>query len=405
MSDRMPLSGVRVLDVTGSVAGPYCSLLLADMGAAVIKVEPPGAGDDARYWGPPFLNGESAWYLSLNRRKKSVTLDFTRPKGKELLLALARESDVFLTNLRPQVLERHGLTDEAVRAVNPGIVYCGLTGYGFTGPYRGRAAYDLIAEGMGGIMSVTGEAGGRPQKVGAPAADMSAGTYAAFAIVSSLYRKKTTGEGEFIDVSLLDGQIAFQTPRFVSFLISGDVPGRTGATDSVIAIYQAFRTLDGEITLGIGNDAIWKRFCEALDMPELAERAEYATNNKRRERREELVGILSPILSGKKTDELLDLLVRRSVPCGPIYTFDRVVNDPHVRERGTVTTIPMPGVGDVPQIASPWRFARSTGNPPAPPPRLGEHNREVLCELLGIPGEELADLAAEGIIGESAKQP
>jgi len=404
MSDRMPLSGVKVLDVTGSVAGPYCSLLLADMGADVIKVEPPGAGDDARHWGPPFLNGESAWYLSLNRRKKSVTLDFTRQKGKELLLALARESDVFLTNLRPQVLERHGLTYKDVGGINPSIVYCGLTGYGFTGPYRERAAYDLIAEGMGGIMSVTGEAGGRPQKVGTPAADMSAGTYAAFAIVSSLYRKRATGEGEFIDVSLLDGQIAFQTPRFVSFLISGDVPGRTGATDSVIAIYQAFRTLDGEITLGIGNDATWRRLCEALDMPELAERAEYATNNKRRERREELVGILSPCLSGKKTDELLDLLVRWSVPCGPIYTFDRVVGDPHVRERGMVMTIPMPGVGDVPQIAPPWKLGQGPGDPPDPPPRLGEHNEEVLCGQLGIRKEELRELSAAGIIGDDSRQ-
>lgn len=390
------LDGVRVLDLTTSIAGPYSTMLLADFGAEVVKVERPG-GDDARHWGPPFLDGESLWFLSVNRNKKSVRLDFSGPEGREVLAGLLDKADVLVTNQLPSVQRKFGLDAQTARATRPGLVHVSLTGFGLDGPYAARPCYDLIAEGYSSVMDLTGPAASAPQKVGSPAADMLAGADAALATLAALNRRAATGQGCAIDVALAESMIRFMSPRIVPYLGSGEVPRRSGGTDSVIAIYQTFETADLPMTLGLGNDAIWKRFWEAVGDPQGAEGADVATNAARRTNRARIVERIQSILIGRPRAEWLERLEKARVPAGPIYRVDEVVQDHHFRERETFFQIAQDG-RQIPQVSLGIHIDGEAAGYVSAPPRLGQHSETVLRDLLGYDPEKIETLRRSGVI-------
>lgn len=390
------LPDVRVVDLTTSIAGPYATMLLADFGAEVIKVERP-SGDDARHWGPPFLDEESLWFLSVNRNKKSVRLDFSDEKGRQILSELLDKADVFVTNQLGGAQKKLGLDAETVRAGRPGLIHVSLTGFGLDGPYATRACYDLIAEGYSSVMDLTGSAEAEPQKVGSPAADMLAGTDAALAVLAALHRRAATGEGCAIDISLTESMIRFMSPRIVPYLGSGEVPRRSGGKDSVIAIYQTFDTADLPMTLGIGNDGIWRRFWEAVGEPQSADGAHVATNSDRRANRAQIVGQIQAILARRPRAEWLERFAAAKVPAGPIYRVDEVVSDPHFRDRGAFFRIPRDG-HDVPQVSLGVHVDGEAAGYFLPPPRLGQHSEEVLRGLLGYDDVSINALLTSKVI-------
>lgn len=373
------LRRVRVVDMTTSIAGPYATMLLADFGAEVIKVERP-EGDDARQWGPPFLNGEALWFAAVNRNKKSVVLDLKQEYERQTLQSLIRRADVFVTNHPPDVQKKLGLGPDDIREIRPDIVFVSISGFGLDGERADLTCYDLIAEGYSGIMDVTGALGGEPQKVGAPAADMLAGQDAAMAALAALFDRKTTGRGRVIDISLVESMTRFLSCRISSYLGSGEVPTRTGGTDSVIAIYQPFDTADLPLNLGLGSDAIWRRFWQALGQPEYAARAEFGSNAKRRENRAQIVADIQKVLLTRSRAEWLEVFARARVPAGPINRVDEVAHDKALQDRGLFFAL---DAGDrlVPQIGLGIRFDGAATVPHSAPPRLGEHTAEVLDEL------------------------
>ncbi len=377
------LQGFRVIDLTTSIAGPYATMLLADFGAEVIKVERPG-GDDARQWGPPFLDGESLWFLSVNRNKKSVVLDLNAPDGQEALRALIRSGDVFVTNQPPRVQEKLGLDAASVSALNPEIIFTSITGFGLNGDRRDLPCYDLISEGYSGIMDITGAADSDPQKIGAPAADMLAGQDAAMATIAALLSRQTSGGGHVIDVALVESMTRFLAPRISSYLGSGEVPRRSGGTDSVIAIYQSFDTADLPLTLGLGTDAIWRRFCEVLGWDGRADDPRYRSNADRRALRAEIVADIAKALLAKTRAEWLEIFEEARIPAGPINAVDEVTNDPCLQERGLIYALEagdrrIPQIGLGIQIDGRPTIARSA------PPKIGEHTEDVLSGLQGAP--------------------
>jgi crotonobetainyl-CoA:carnitine CoA-transferase CaiB-like acyl-CoA transferase len=377
------LAGLRVLDLTTSVAGPYAAMLLGDLGADVAKMERPGGGDDARSWGPPYLDGESLWFLAVNRNKRSVVLDPASEEGAAVLRALAARADVFLTNQVPRVARKLGLDPESVRALRPDIVYVSITGFGLTGSRADWTCYDLIAEGYSGIMDVTGAAGGDPQKVGAPAADMLAGQDAAMAAVAALFGRARTGEGCVLDISLVDSMTRFLSCRIVPYLGSGEVPTRSGGTDSVIAVYQAFDTADLPMTLGLGNDALWRRFWTALGRPERGEDPALGSNPARRARRSAIVAEIQAALRERPRAEWLALLRDARVPAGPINRVDEVAADPALAARGLFYAMEAGDGRLVPQVGTGLQVDGQAVAPRLPPPRLGAHTAEVLADWLG----------------------
>ena len=330
------LSGVRVVDLTTSIAGPYAAMLLADMGAEVVKIERPGAGDDSRAWGPPFLDGESLWFMSVNRNKSSVTLDYTGEAGRKVLHDLVRTADVVVVNLVARVQKKLGVDYESLTAVKPDLVHVSVTGFGLEGARRDFPCYDLIAEGYSGVMDLTGEADNPPQKVGTPAADLIAGMDAAYAALAALFDRSRSGRGHRIDIAMIDSMTRFMAPRIVPYLGTGDIPQRTGARDSVIAVYQVFDTQDDPLTLGLGNDAIWKRFCQAVERPELGADARYASNVDRRAARDEIVAEIQKVLRTRTRDDWLKRFVEAKVPAGPVNRVDQVASD---RELLAVTVV------------------------------------------------------------------
>lgn len=374
------LKGVRVVDMTTSIAGPYASMLLADLGAEVIKVERP-EGDDARQWGPPFLNGEALWFAAVNRNKKSVVLDLTVDEGVKALHALVRTADVFITNQPPDVQRKLGLGPEAIKVLREDIVFVSITGFGLSGARVGLTCYDLIAEGYSGIMDITGALGGDPQKVGAPAADMLAGQDAAMATLAALFCRRGSGKGHVIDVSLVESMTRFLSCRISSYLGSGEVPTRTGGTDSVIAIYQPFETADLPLNLGLGSDAIWARFWRALGDPDYAKRPEFGSNALRREHRPQIVADIQKFLLTRSRAEWLEIFARSRVPAGPINRVDEVAHDPALQERGLFFALEAEDGRRVPQIGLGIQFDGQPAIPRSGPPRLGEHTAEILAEL------------------------
>jgi len=376
------LSGVRIVDLTTSIAGPYAAMLLADMGAEVVKIERPGSGDDSRAWGPPFLDGESLWFLSVNRNKASVTLDYSVEAGKRVLYDLVRRADVVIVNLVARVQKKLGVDYAALKAIRPDLVYVSLTGFGLEGARKDFPCYDLIAEGYSGVMDLTGEAHSPPQKVGTPAADLIAGMDAAYAALAALFDRSRTGRGHEIDISMIDSMTRFMSPRIVPYLGSGEVPKRSGARDSVIAVYQTFDTADDPITLGLGNDAIWKRFWEAVGRPQTGQDPKYARNVDRRAARAEIVADIQTVLKTRKRDEWLKLFVDHKVPAGPVNRVDQVSSDAELVRRGLFYTASADG-RRIPQVGLGIAVDGAASSYRLPPPRLGEHTASILRDWLG----------------------
>jgi formyl-CoA transferase len=403
------LSHIRVLDLSRVLAGPWASQNLADLGAEVIKVERPGSGDDTRAWGPPFLKdadgketNNSAYYLSVNRGKKSVTLDISRPEGQRIARELAARSDVLLENYKVGGLAKYGLGYDEVRKLNPRIVYCSITGFGQTGPHAHRPGYDFIFQGMGGLMSITGERddapGGGPQKVGIAITDVLTGMYAALAITAALAHRERTGVGQYIDLALLDTIVAFGANQIHNYFVSGKVPPRYGNAHANLVPYEVFPTADGHLILAAGNDAQWQSFCNAAGRSELAAEPRFRTNPDRIRNRKELIPLVRDIMKERTRKDWIARLDAAGVPCGPINDYREVFDDPQVRHRGLKIETPHPVSGRVPGIASPMRFSKTPVEYDLPPPLLGQHTREVLGSLLEIPGEELDRLAAAKVI-------
>jgi crotonobetainyl-CoA:carnitine CoA-transferase CaiB-like acyl-CoA transferase len=404
-----PLSHIRVLDLSRVLAGPWAGQTLADLGAEVIKVERPGIGDDTRGWGPPFLTdregrptSDAAYYLAANRGKKSVTIDFTRTEGQELVRRLAADCDIVLENFKVGGLAKYGLDYASLQAINPGIIYCSITGFGQTGPYRNRAGYDFLIQGMGGLMSVTGEPdgapGGGPVKVGVAIVDIFTGMYAVTSVLAALAHRERTGEGEYIDLSLLDVQVATLANQATNYLVSGRSPERLGNAHPNIVPYQALATGDGHIILAVGNDGQFAKFCAVAGCPELADDERYSTNAGRVRNRDELIPIIKELFRKRTSADWIAALENAGVPCGPINTIAEVFANPQVQSRGMRIDVPHNGSGQIPLVGSPMKFTRTPLNDRQPPPQLGEHNDEVLTGILGLGDDELARLRAAEVI-------
>jgi len=393
-ADDAPLRGVRVIDLSTSYAGPTATMYLGDLGAEVIKVERPG-GDDARAWGPPFLDGESAWFLAANRNKRSVCLDIRQPAGRALLDRLLADADVLVLTLNPAKLDRLGLTPAAVRAAHPRLIYCAISGFGLTGPHAERPGYDVIAQARSGLMSVTGTLGGDPQRVSTALSDIAAGTNAALAICAALLRQRRDGRGELIDVALLEADLALMAPRIASFLAGEPEPRPSGATDSVLAVYQTFETADRPLVLAVGNDAMWRRLCAALELQELAGDARYATNAARREHRDALCAALQARLRERPAEYWLAALEAAAVPCEAVRYLGEVTRDPQIVARGAIAPNVHPRGGEFEAVRAPFVLGDAE-LPHEPPPALGAHTLEVLREA-GVEEDELTAILEEGV--------
>jgi crotonobetainyl-CoA:carnitine CoA-transferase CaiB-like acyl-CoA transferase len=386
-----------VLDLTTSVAAPYATMLLGDLGAEVIKVEKPKGGDDSRAWGPPFLEGESLWYLSVNRNKKSLALDYANPDGLAALHRLVAVCDVVVVNLVPAVQKKLRVDYATLQAIRPDIVFVSITGFGLTGARAHKTCYDLIAEGYSGIMDITGEADSPPQKIGAPAADLLAGTDAVIGALAALFDRARTGRGHLVDISMVESMTRLLTPRIVTYLGSGEVPRRTGAKDSVIAIYQSFDTSDLPITLGIGNDGIWSRFWDVVGDPDFGADPRFATNALRHRHRPEIVARISALLATQPRAHWLEALERAKVPAGPINRVDEIASDPELIDRGFLYQLAR-GALHVPQVGLGIGVDGLSATPRLAPPALGEHSEEVLREIAGLDATELGRLREQGVI-------
>jgi crotonobetainyl-CoA:carnitine CoA-transferase CaiB-like acyl-CoA transferase len=384
-----PLAGLRVLELARILAGPWAGQLLADLGADVIKVERKGAGDDTRGWGPPFVEAESgphlgaAYFHAANRGKRSIELDFESEEGRRIVKKLAARSDVLIENFKVGGLVKFGLDQASLRKENPRLVYCSVTGFGQDGPYAARAGYDLMAQGMGGIMDLTGAPDGEPQRVGVPVADMITGIYSVVGILAALRQREQTGKGAYIDTALVDTQVGVLCNQALNYLISGKVPKRAGNTHPNIVPYQMFSTADGNVIVATGNDRQFQKFCTALGVPQLGEDPAYRTNTDRLAKRDELIGKLSALTSKLKRDELLEKLEAVQVPAGPINNLQQVFDDPQVKHRGMQLSLPSAAAkgGSIPGVRTPIVVDGEPMASPRPAPRLGEHTAEILREI------------------------
>ena len=393
------LSGLRVLDLSTSVAGPYAAQLLGDFGATVVKIEKPGTGDDARHWGPPFLNGASLWYLSVNRNKHSMVLDMNQAEGLEILMQMLEMTDVLILNMTPRVQEKLGLDYAKLQQRFPRLIHASLTGFGLTGRRRDDPCYDLIAEGYSGIMDLTGEIESDPQKVGTPAADMLAGQDLAMAVLAALNSRHQTGIGCSVDISMHASMTRFMAPRVVSYLGSAELPRRSGGKDSVIAIYQVFDASDAQLSLGLGNDAIWKRFWETVGDVSFGAQTQYASNAGRREHRAAIVVRIAEILRTKTRDEWLALFSKNRIPAGPINRVDEVVRDEDLLDKEFFYTSES-GYGVVPQVGLGIGMDGQQSVHRKSPPTLGEDTNAILQDWLSFKADRIAELKKKGIVNE-----
>ena len=403
------LGHIRVLDLTRILAGPWVGQLFADLGAEVIKIERPQGGDDTRAWGPPFLKDEggrdtveAAYFLSANRGKKSVTIDISTQEGARIVKELASCADIMLENYKVGGLKRYGLDYESLHAINPRLIYCSITGFGQTGPYKERVGYDFLIQAMGGLMSVTGERddlpGGGPQKVGVPIADIMAGMYAAVAVLAALAYREQSGEGQYIDMALLDTQVTFLANQNMNYLATGFSPKRMGNAHPNIVPYQTFSTLDGNIILAIGNDSQFKKFCDVAGKPKLSSDKQFVNNSTRLTHRDTLIAIIADCIRQHSSEFWMTELERVGVPCGPINDLEAVFRDPQVIHRGLKISLPHPTVGKIDLIGNPIKFSRTPVNYISPPPLLGQHTHEVLSSILDMTEQEIMQLKARSVI-------
>ena len=404
-----PLSHIRVLDLSRVLAGPWASQNLADLGAEVIKVERRGSGDDTRGWGPPWLKDaagkdtrEAAYFLSVNRNKKSITLDISKPEGQKIVRELAMKSQVLIENYKVGTLKRYGLDFNSLKKDNPGLIYCSVTGFGQDGPSAPLPGYDFIFQGMGGLMSITGERDGQPgagpQKVGIAVTDVLTGMYASVAILAAITYRERTGKGQYIDTALLDTIVAFNASQIVSYFASGEIPQRWGNAHPQVVPYEVFATSDGHIILAVGNDSQFASFCKVAGRPELAQEERFKTNSQRIVHRDALSPIIAAIMRTRTKAEWMQVLDAANVPCGPINNMKEVFEEPQVQFRKLRVDMPHPSGGTVPVVRSPLRLSETPVEYRLPPPTLGQHNEEVLKGLLGKSEVELQQLKTAGIV-------
>jgi len=400
-----PLQGIRVLDLSRILAGPWASQMLADLGAEVIKIERPGSGDDTRGWGPPYMpdekgeaTSESAYFHAANRGKQSVCIDMSQTQGQSLIRDLVRQSDVLIENFKVGGLKKYGLDFDSLHEINQRLVYCSITGFGQTGPYAERAGYDFMIQAMGGMMSVTGEAGEQPMKTGVAIADILTGLYAANAIQAALMHQQKTGTGQYIDMGLLDVQVATLASQAMNYLATGFSPARLGNAHPNIVPYQAFQTSDGYIILAVGNDSQFLRFCELAGKAELADDERFQKNSNRVRHRDELVSQVKEIMLQRSSAQWLEALNARGIPCGPINNIEQVFSDPQVQHRGMQLQLDHPAAGKVASVANPIRLSQTPVEYQQSPPLLGQHTDDVLSRLLVLDAAAIAQLRNDAII-------
>ena len=396
---RRLLEGVRVIDLTRILAGPFCTMLLGDLGADVIKVELPGRGDDTRQWGPPFTpSGESAYFLSANRNKRSLTLNLKSVQGVEILRHLIARADVLIENFLAGTLEGWGLDYDSLQRLRPGLIYCTITGYGYSGPYHQRPGYDFIVQAMGGLMSVTGPADGEPFRAGVAIADLASGIFAGNAVLASLFARERTGQGQRIDISLLDCQVALMSYVASNYLVSGQPPKRYGNAHPNIVPYEVFRAKDGYFAFAAGNDSQWARFCQEVGRVEWIEDPRFASNPARIENRVLLVGLLNELFAQRPASDWIALCEEIGLPAGPINPIDKVLSDPQVLARGMLVDVPHASEGTLPILGSPLGIPTAPAEVRLAPPTLGQHTEEILQELLGYNAAAIASLRKTGVI-------
>ena len=394
----MPLSGVTVLDLTRVLSGPYCTMVLGDLGARVIKIERRGSGDDTRAWGPPFVGGESTYFLSVNRNKESLTLDFTTADGRAILERLIASADVMVENFRPGTLAQYGLDSGALADRFPRLIYCSISGYGQTGPRRDEPGYDAVAQAEGGLMSVTGDPAGPPFRLGVPIADMVAGLFAAQGITAALVERTRTGRGRAIDIALLDSVCALLTHQASAFLATGTPPARFGNGHASIVPYDAFMARDGQVMVAVGNDDQWRRLCAATGLDDLADDPRFTTNPDRVRHRHVLQPMLARIFAERDRAEWTAILRHAGVPCGEVRDIGEALADPQVHAREMITTMSHPTSGTVRLVGNPIRWTGEPRMRPSPPPTLGEHTAAILMADLGLSADEVQDLRARAVI-------
>lgn len=390
----LPLAGIKIIDLTRILSGPFCTMTLADLGAEVIKIESP-QGDDTRQWGPPFIRNESAYFLSVNRNKKSVVLNLKDPKGKEIFLKMVQTADVVVENFRPGTLKKLGIDFEVLKQHNPRIVLASISGFGQTGPYAKKPGYDVLAQGMGGLMSVTGEPGGPPVKAGYSLADIGAGMWATIGILSALWERQSSGQGQWVDVSLLDTMVSWQTYLAGNYFATNNDPKPLGGAHPNIVPYQVFEASDGHFILAVGNDNLWNSFVEAMDMEVLRDR-KFKTNPDRVQNRDELISILEEAFKRKTRDEWVDIFENAKIPCGPVNKLSDILNDAHIKEREMVVEMEHPSLGTLKMLGIPVKLSRTPGRLKTVPPAHGEHSQAVLKQL-GYSKEEIEQFIKDGI--------
>lgn len=394
-----PLEGFRVLDLSRILAGPYCTMILGDLGADVVKIERPGTGDDTRTWGPPFAGGESAYYLCCNRNKRSIAIDLKTAAGAELVRELAKTSDVFIENFSPGLTKGFGLDYDALREINPRLVYASISAYGQDGPYRDRPGYDMVLSAVGGLMYITGEREGNPCKVGVAITDVLTGVYASGAITAALLRRERTGRGQYIDVSLLDAQVSGLANIASNYLVAGKEATRWGTAHESIIPYQVFNTKDRPIAIAAANQKLWAGFCAVLEKPEWRDDPRFESNPKRVEHRDVLLPLIEEVLVRKTCDEWMEALVAAAVPCGPVNDMKHLFADPQVRHRNMIAEVPHPTIGALRLAGIPVKYSETPGSIRRHPPLLGEHTDEVLTEVLEYSAEQIGELRETGVIG------
>lgn len=392
-----PLKGIRVLDLTRILAGPYAGMILRDLGAEVIKIEQPFVGDEARGIGP-FKNDFSLYFMSINRGKKSLTLNLKSQSGKDIFVNLVKKSDILLENFRPGAMKKLGLDYEFLKTHHPSLLYAACSGFGQTGPYAGRGAYDMIIQGMGGMISITGEPDRPPVRVGTSISDLTAALFTAIGILSALRHRDQTGEGQFIDVGMLDCQVAILENALVRYLSTGDVPQPLGRRHPTITPFEAFESADGYVVIAMGNNVLWKKFCKYVNRPELIGDERFHTNAARTEHHEELFPILAQIMRQRSTDQWVAALEDIGVPCGPVNTVDKVASDPQVLAREMIVEVEHEKTGTIGIPGVPIKLSKTPGRVDAPAPNLGEHSEEILSELLGMQTDEVNRLKQQGVV-------